>query len=43
MGGFDKEKLKKFADENELTIQNYELKSLKQNEIFRKELSKEFF
>ena len=43
MGGFDKEKLKKFADENELTIQNYELKSLKQNEIFSEGIIKRIF
>ena len=34
MGGFDKNRMKKFAEENKLEIKNYTISSLKQNEIF---------
>ena len=34
LGGFDKKQLIKFASENKLSVKNYKLTSLKQNDVF---------
>ncbi len=43
MGGFDKNKMKKFAEENKLEIKNYTISNLKQNEIFSEGIIKNIF
>ena len=43
IGGFDKVKMKKFANENNLTIENYTISSLKQNKIFTEGIIKRIF
>ena len=43
MGAFDKEKMKKFALDNNLEIKNYKILNLKQNEIFSEGIIKEYF
>ena len=43
MGALDKEKLIKFATDNELRIENYQVSSLKQNEIFSEGIIKRIF
>ena len=43
MGALDKDKLKKFASENELDIKDYKIDSLKQNEIFSEGIIKRIF
>ena len=43
MGALDKEKLTKFATDNELRIENYQITSLKQNEIFSEGIIKRIF
>ena len=43
MGGFDKNKMKKFAEENKLEIKNYKISNLKQNEIFSEGIIKNIF
>ena len=43
MGGFDKNRMKKFAEENKLEIKNYTISSLKQNDIFDEGLVKRIF
>ena len=43
MGAFDKEKMKKFALDNNLEIKNYKILNLKQNEIFSEGIIKRIF
>jgi len=43
MGAFDDNRFKKFADENSLTVQNYKISNLKQNDIFEEGLIKRIF
>ena len=43
MGAFNEEKFKEFALKNDLNIKDYKIKDLKQNEIFLKELLREYF
>ena len=43
MGALDKQKFKKFALDNKLTINDYKLKSLKQNEVFTEGIIKRIF
>ncbi len=43
MGAFNENKLEKFALDNGLTIVNYEIKNLKQNEIFSESIIKRIF
>ncbi len=43
MGAFDKEKFKQFATENGLTIKNYKITNLKQNDIFSEGIIKRIF
>ena len=43
MGALNKEKLDKFAFDNELTIKNYKIDNLKQNEIFSEGIIKRIF
>ncbi len=43
MGGFDKIKMEKFATDNNLNVKEYEISSLKQNEIFTEGIIKRIF
>ena len=43
MGGFDKEKMSKFASDNNLELKNYVINNLKQNEIFSEGIIKRIF
>ena len=43
MGGFDKVKMEKFANDNNLKIKDYEISNLKQNEIFTEGIIKRIF
>ena len=43
MGGFDKEKMSKFASDNNLELKNYVINNLKQNEIFSESIIKRIF
>ena len=43
MGGFDKIKMKKFANDNNLEFKEYKISSLKQNEIFSEGIIKRIF
>ncbi len=43
MGALDKDKLKKFAEDNNLEIKNYKINSLKQNEVFSEGVIKRIF
>ena len=43
MGTFDKIKMEEFANENNLIIRDYEISSLKQNEIFNEGIIKRIF
>ena len=43
MGGFDKSKMEKFANDNNLEIKDYEISNLKQNEIFTEGIIKRIF
>ncbi len=43
MGALDKEKFLKFASDNKLEVKNYEINSLKQNEIFSEGIIKRIF
>ena len=43
MGGFDKVKMEKFANDNNLKINDYEISNLKQNEIFTEGIIKRIF
>jgi peptidyl-prolyl cis-trans isomerase D len=43
LGAFDGNNYKKFADDNELIIQDYKISSLKQNDIFSEGLIKQIF
>ena len=43
MGGFDKLKMKKFANDNNLELKEYEISDLKQNEIFTEGIIKRIF
>ena len=43
MGGFDKEKMKKFAKDNNLVLNEYKISNLKQNEIFNERVIKKIF
>ena len=43
MGGFDKEKMIKFASDNNLELKNYVINNLKQNEIFSEGIIKRIF
>ena len=43
MGGYNKDKMKKFASENNLNLKNYRISSLKQNEIFPEGIIKRIF
>ena len=43
MGALNKEKFKEFASENKLEIKNYQIKNIKQNEIFSEGIIKRIF
>ena len=43
MGGFDKVKMEKFANDNNLKIKDYEISNLKQNKIFTEGIIKRIF
>ena len=43
MGGFNKEKFLKFAQDNNLEIKDYKINSLKQNEVFSEGIIKRIF
>ncbi len=43
VGGFDKVKMEKFSNENNLEIKEYKISSLKQNEIFTENIIKRIF
>ena len=43
MGAYNKEKFEQFALDNNLVIQDYKIKNLKQNEIFSEEIIKRIF
>ncbi len=43
MGGFDKVKMEKFANDNNLKVKDYEISNLKQNEIFTEGIIKRIF
>ena len=43
MGGFDKIKMTAFANENNLTLQDYKISNLKQNDIFSEGIIKRIF
>jgi peptidyl-prolyl cis-trans isomerase D len=43
LGSYDKEKFKKFADDNNLKIKSYKVSDLKQNDIFEEGLVKRIF
>ena len=43
MGGFNKDKLESFASKNNLTLKNYIISNLKQNEIFTEGIIKRIF
>ena len=43
MGGFDKVKMEKFANDNNLEIKDYKISNLKQNEIFTEGIIKRIF
>ena len=43
MGGFDKVKMEKFANDNNLNIKDYKISNLKQNEIFTEGIIKRIF
>jgi len=43
MGGFDKIKMEKFANDNNLELKKYEISDLKQNEIFTEGIIKRIF
>ena len=43
MGGFDKNKLEIFAQENNLELKDYEISNLKQNEVFTEGIIKRIF
>jgi len=43
MGGFDKEKMEKFSNENNLALKSYKVSSLKQNDIFSEGIIKRIF
>jgi len=43
MGGFDKAKIEKFANDNNLELKEYEISNLKQNEIFTEGIIKRIF
>ena len=43
MGGFDENKIKKFANDNNLELKEYKISNLKQNEIFTEGIIKRIF
>ncbi len=43
MGGFDENRIKKFADDNNLELKEYKISNLKQNEIFTEGIIKRIF
>ena len=43
MGGFDKAKMEKFANDNNLELKEYKISNLKQNEIFAEGIIKRIF
>ncbi len=43
LGGFDKKQLIKFASENKLSVKNYKLTSLKQNDVFSEGIIKQIY
>ena len=43
MGGFDENKIKKFANDNNLELKEYKISNLKQNEIFTEGINKRIF